>query len=336
VALADSLPRAAASRPRTGRRLLKRLLLQPEISGAVMLVLIAGGFALTANNFVSFRSVSNILNILPELGLVCLGATMLIIAGEFDLSVGSIFGLTPMVMLWAMAHGTGPFVAILAALAVAALFGTINGLVTLRFGIPSFITTLGMLFIARSLTIIVSTKIPLEFPDGLPVGLFVARFGMVQASVFWLLGICILASVVLHRTKFGNWMYATGGQVQAARDMGINVVAVKVTCFAVCSLLAGFAGLIQCFRLQAPLASAGDGIELQAIAGAVIGGTALSGGVGSVLGAILGTVLIRVIDNGMTMSRVDANWFQLAIGFLTVLSVIVNVVIRGRAAKLRA
>ena len=88
--------------------------------------------------------------------------------------------------------------------------------------------------------------------------------------------------------------------------------------------------------LQAPMASAGDGIELQAIAGAVIGGTALTGGVGSVLGALLGTILLRVIDTGMTMSRVDANWFQLAIGVLTVLSVVVNVVIRGRAARMRA
>ncbi|HEX3347520.1 MAG TPA: ABC transporter permease [Acetobacteraceae bacterium] len=327
---------AAVSRSHRGRRLLKRLLLQPEISGAVMLVLIATGFAFTANNFVSLRSVSNILNILPELGLVTLGATMLIIAGEFDLSVGSLFGLTPMLMLLAMGRGVPWLPAVVAALVIAGCFGAVNGIVTLRFGIPSFITTLGMLFIARSLTIIIGTKIPLAFPDDLPVGLFAARFGLVQSSVFWLIGICTVAGVVLHRTKFGNWMYASGGQAQAARDMGIDVRAVKIACFTLCSVLAGFAGLIQCFRLQAPLASAGDGIELQAIAGAVMGGTALSGGIGSVLGAILGTVLIRVIDNGMTMSRVDANVFQLAIGLLTVVSVIVNVMIRSQAAKLRA
>ena len=320
-------------RPRRRAQLVKRLLLQPEISGVVMLLLIAGGFAFTANNFISLRSLSNILNILPELGLVTLGGTILIIAGEFDLSVGSVFGLVPMLMLWAIGHGVPEFPAILMALLLGALVGTLNGVVTLRFGIPSFITTLGMLFVARSLTIIIGNLAPPAFPEDLPVGLFVARMGLVQASVLWLVAICLIAGVVLHRTKFGNWIYATGGQLQAARDMGIDVRAVKIACFTLCSLLAGFAGLIQCFRLQAPLASAGDGIELQAIAGAVIGGTALSGGVGSVLGAILGTVLIRVIDNGMTMSRVDANWFQLAIGVLTVVSVIVNVVIRGRAAK---
>lgn len=321
---------------RRRRALLKRLLLLPEISGLVLLVLIVAGFSWAAPAFMSTRSIVNIVNILPELGLVALGTTILIICGEFDLSVGSVFALAPMAMLWLVSAGVPVPLAMLLPLVLAGCIGAINGLVTLRFGIPSFITTLGMLFIARSLAVILANLTPTSFPENLPVWLLVARMGRVQASVLWLLGICIVCAVVLHRTRLGNWIYATGGAQQAARDMGINTRAVKITAFTLCSVLAGFAGMIQTFRIQSPLATAGDGIELQAIAGAVIGGTALSGGVGSVLGAMLGTILLRVIDNGMTMARVDANWFQLAVGLLTVLSVVINVVIRGRAARMRA
>lgn len=318
------------------RALLKRLLLLPEISGLVLLVVIVAGFSFAAPAFLSLRSVVNIVNILPELGLVALGTTILIISGEFDLSVGSVFALAPMVMLWLVSLGVPPALAMVLPLVMVGCIGMLNGWVTLHFGIPSFITTLGMLFIARSLAVIVANMAPPSFPENLPVWFLVARMGRVQASVLWLLGICAVCAMVLHRTRLGNWIYATGGAQQAARDMGINTRAVKLTTFTLCSVLAGFAGMIQTFRIQAPLATAGDGIELQAIAGAVIGGTALSGGVGSVLGAMLGTVLLRVIDNGMTMSRVDANWFQLAVGLLTVLSVVINVVIRGRAARMRA
>lgn len=318
------------------RATLKRLMLMPEISGLVLLCLITIAFTFAAPAFLSLRSLLNIVNILPELGLVALGTTILIISGEFDLSVGSVFALVPMVLLWLVSMDVPPLAAMAMALLLGGLVGIVNGYITLHFGIPSFITTLGMLFIARSLAVIVANSAPPSFPESLPVNLLVAQIGRVQSSIFWLVGICIVAAALLHRTKFGNWIYATGGAQQAARDMGIDTRAVKLTCFALCSLLAGLAGMIQTFRLQAPLATAGDGIELQAIAGAVIGGTALGGGVGSVLGALLGTVLLRAIDTGMTMSRVDANWFQLAVGILTIISVIVNVVIRGRAARMRA
>ena len=331
-------PGGAVTSPGGQRRraLTKRLLLLPEISGIVLLVLVTVGFAIVAPAFLSMRSVVNILNIMPELGLVALGTTILIIAGEFDLSVGSVFALVPMVMLWLVNLGVPPAAAMALSLMVGMAIGAANGYITLHFAIPSFITTLGMLFIARSLAVILSNLAPPAFPPGMPVDFLVARIDRVQVSVIWLLVICAIAAVILHRTKIVNWIYATVGAQQAARDMGINTRAVKLSCFAACSLLAGFAGMIQTFRMQAPMASAGDGIELQAIAGAVIGGTALTGGVGSVLGALLGTILLRVIDTGMTMSRVDANWFQLAIGVLTVLSVVVNVVIRGRAARMRA
>jgi len=220
---------------------------------------------------------------------------------------------------------------LLAAIAV----GGVNGWLTLRFAMPSFIVTLGALFGVRSLTVIASGGFPPPFPDELSTSFLIADLGWFKASLLWFAGITALTWVFLQRTNWGNWIYATGGHGQAARDMGVPVRQVKLGCFMLCSLLAGFAGIIQTFRLHAPLPGAGDGIELQAIAASVIGGTALAGGIGSVAGAVIGTCMIRLMENGLVMSRVDANWFKLALGTLTVVSVVLNMSVRGRALKTR-
>ena len=147
--------------------------------------------------------------------------------------------------------------------------------------------------------------------------------------------IAVVMSLLLGRTNFGNWVRATGGFLPAAQAMGIPTKWVKITCFIICSLLAGFAGIIQVLRLGSPLPSLGIGYELQAVAAAVIGGTSLAGGIGSVIGGIIGATLIRVIDNGMVMSQINGNWFQFAVGALTIFAVVGNAWMRkrGRAMK---
>ena len=141
--------------------------------------------------------------------------------------------------------------------------------------------------------------------------------------------------MLLSRTNVGNWIKATGGFHEAAASMGIPVDRVKLFCFVLCSMLAGFAGLLQVLRLGSPLPSIGEGLELQAVAAAVIGGTALAGGIGTVLGGVLGALLIRVIDNGLVLSRVDANWFKFAIGFLTIFAVVANSWLLTRAKRMK-
>ena len=140
---------------------------------------------------------------------------------------------------------------------------------------------------------------------------------------------------MLSLTNFGNWIRSTGGFLEAAASMGIPVNRVKIVCFMLCSMLAGFGGLIQVLRLNSPLPSIGVGLELQAVAAAVIGGTALTGGIGTVLGAIVGALLIRIIDNGMVLSQVNSNWFQFAIGFLTILAVAGNSWLRRTARRIK-
>ena len=219
------------------------------------------------------------------------------------------------------------------------VIGFANGFLTIRFGIPSFITTLGMLFVARSITVVISGGFPPFLPaDALPKWLFTIYVGpgdMFRMSFLWFVAIALIVSALLSRTNFGNWVRATGGYLPAAQSMGIPTARVKIACFMICSVLAGFAGTIQVMRLGAPLPSIGEGMELQAVAAAVIGGTALTGGIGTILGGILGATLIRVIDNGLVLSQVDANWFKMALGALTVFAVILNAWLRNQAKSIK-
>jgi simple sugar transport system permease protein len=244
----------------------------------------------------------------------------------------------PMSFAIMLNHDVAFVPAILLGLVICAVIGFINGFVTIRFAIPSFIATLGMLFMARSLTVVISGGFPPLLPDDIPGWIFtqyVGPGGLIRMSFLWFLGLALLAGALMSLTNFGNWIKSTGGHLEAAASMGIPVNRVKIICFMLCSMLAGFAGLIQVLRLNSPLPSIGIGMELQAVAAAVIGGTALTGGIGTVFGAIVGALLIRVIDNGLVLSHVNANWFQFAIGALTVVAVIGNSWLRRAARRIK-
>jgi simple sugar transport system permease protein len=318
------------------RRLFKVYLDKPELAGVVLLILLTAAFEVTSNGvFLSYENMRGVLGLLPEMGLVAIGVTLLMIAGEFDISVGSVFALAPMVMAVLMKRDVPFAAAVICGLAAAGCVGFINGFITLRFAIPSFITTLGMLFVARSATVVISGGFPPVLPIDIPAYVFTQYVGLIRLSMFWFVGIAILAGATLSLTNFGNWIKATGGQIDAAAALGISTGAVKMICFVMCATLAGFAGVIQVLRLGSPLPSLGEGMELQAVAAAVIGGTSLYGGVGTVLGAVVGALLIRVIDNGLVLSHVDANWFKFAIGSLLILAVIGNSWLRRTSKRIK-
>jgi simple sugar transport system permease protein len=260
---------------------------------------------------------------------------MLMIAGEFDLSVGSLFAFCPIMISLFVSEGVHPVLSIVLALLLSLLLGGLNGFVTLYFGIPSFITTLGTMLIWRGAVLLISGGWPPPFSSALPTAFLVGRMGIFRASILWFAGITVLLWFILERTDFGNWMFATGGNQVAARAMGIDTGKVKLANFMLCSLLAGFAGVIQSFRLETTLPSMGGGLEMEAIAATVIGGTALSGGVGTVIGTVIGSFLIRIIDNGLVMARAPSYWFRVFIGIATILAVILNTFVRERARKMR-
>jgi simple sugar transport system permease protein len=321
------------------KRFLKIYMERPELAGLALLIVLTVFFqAKSGGVFLNGTNLQGMLGILPEMALVALGVTILMICGEFDLSVGSVFALTPMAIAIMLNAGVPFTLALLLGLALAAAVGFANGYITIRFSIPSFITTLGMLFIARSLTVVISGGFPPLLPTDIPTWLFSGFVGpgnIVRMSFVWFVVIALALAALLSMTNFGNWIRATGGQLDAAVNMGIPVNLTKIVCFMLCSVLAGFAGLIQVMRLGSPLPSLGEGLELQAVAAAVIGGTALTGGIGTVLGAIIGATLIRVIDNGLVLTRVDANWFKFAIGMLLVFAVVSNSWLRRTARRIK-
>lgn len=321
------------------KRFLKIYMDKPELAALILLLLLMGIFQSQSEGvFLSLDNLRGVLGILPEMALVAIGVTVLMICGEFDLSVGAVFALMPMSMAVLMITGISFPLALIAGLLVCVFIGLLNGFLTIRFAIPSFITTLGMMFVARSLTVVISGGFPPLLPADLPTWLFTSFVGpgeLVRMSFIWFVAIAGLVSLLLSRTNFGNWIRATGGFLPAAAALGIPTARVKIACFILCSVLSGFAGLIQVLRLGSPLPSIGEGMELQAVAAAVIGGTALTGGVGAVLGGIVGVALIRVIDNGLVLSQVDANWFKFAIGSLTIFAVVANSWLRKRAKSIK-
>ena len=323
----------------TVRKLFRIYLEKPELAGVALLVILTLVFVFRSNGvFLSADNLRGILGLLPEVGLVSIGVALLMICGEFDLSVGSMFALMPVCVAVMTNHGV-PFIpAMLLGLTISAVVGFANGFITLVFNIPSFIATLGMLFMVRSLTVVLTGGFPPLLSSELPIGIFtqfVGPAGILRVSFIWFAAVALIAGAMLSGSNFGNWIRATGGFLDAAKSMGVPVRRVKMSCFVICSMLAGFAGTIQVFRLGSALPSIGDGLELQAVAAAVIGGTSLTGGVGTVLGAIVGALLIRVIDNGLVMSQVDANWFKFTVGALTVFAVVANSWLRRTARRIK-
>lgn len=319
------------------KRQLKTYMQRPELVALIVLVLFVAYFTISSNGlFLSNANIRGIFSLYPELAILALGFALLMIAGEFDLSIGSVMALCPMVLCTLALYGIPFWPAFLLALLASASVGIANATVTLRFGIPSFITTLGMLFMVRSLAVVLySSGAAPTLPADAPRWAFAEALGVFRVSALWLIALTFLAWALLERSNFGNWIRATGGSLESAKSMGIPTNVVKTVCFVICSILAGLAGVIQVVRIGSPIPSMGETMELQAIAAAVIGGIALSGGVGSIIGVVVGMALIRVIDAGMIMSRIDASWFKFAVGFLIICAVIANHWLERRARRIK-
>ena len=313
---------------------IKQILVKPEVSTFIMFIVIMVGFYIANPRFLDERNIRIVMGITPEYIIVAIGIAILMISGEFDLSVGSVFALVPMAIVQLTHQGFNIWFSIALGLSIGILIGFINGFITLRFGIPSFIATLGMLYIARSLTTVATAGFPPPFPHELPNEMFVYQFELFRASLYWSLLVAVILGILLHRSNLGNWIYATGGDVIAASSMGIKTNNIKMFCFILCGFLAGFAGMIQTFRLEAPLPSQGYLLELESIAAAVIGGVSLFGGIGTVIGAMIGAVLIRFLESGIIMARIDAEWFRAGLGTLIILSVVFNTYISRRATQI--
>lgn len=286
----------------------------------------------------NFLTVDNGFNILRQIcANVCLsiGMTMIILSGGIDLSVGAVLALAGAVAAGLLKNGvvipgTGLFLeittsgAILSGVAVGTALGWFNGFVITRFKLPPFVATLGMLSMARGLTML--------WTGGFPITRLGQGFGH-MGSGYWLgvpmpiwitAALVALASLVMRRTRFGRRIYAVGGNERAATLSGLNVDRVKLLVYTIGGALAGVAGLLVTARLDSATPNAGLGYELDSIAAVVIGGTSLSGGRGTIMGTVLGCLIIGVLNNGLVLLEVSPFWQQVIKGLVILIAVAVD------------
>ncbi|MBW2059900.1 MAG: ABC transporter permease, partial [Deltaproteobacteria bacterium] len=279
------------------------------IIGFVVVFLV---FSLISRQFLTARTFAAILTVTAELGILTVGIAFLMISGEFDLSVGSVLAVAAMTLALLLNQGIYPLVAFLICLVLGCLMGLVNGVITLRADIPSFITTLGMMMVWRGVLLAVSGGFVIRFEGHSAfVDALAQRFaGGFRTSALWLAGIVVVFEIVLSGTRYGNWVYATGGSKGVARAMGVNTGRVKLVNFALSGLLAAVAGCITFGRFKLVDPTLGMGIELEAIAAAVIGGALLTGGYGSIFGAFLGAFLVGMVRTGLILAGAPAYWYR--------------------------
>ena len=325
---------------------LRRWLTRPELAAIAGSILVFVFFAVVAGDsgFLTLGGAASYLEVAAQLGIVAVPVSLLMIAGEFDLSVGSMVGAAGMIIAISVTEYGWPLsVAVLVAFAVALAVGFLNGYLVIWTGLPSFIVTLAMLFALRGLTIgfsrLLTARTQIGMSDaiaGSPLRpLFAGTLGSFSVSIIWWIGLAVLATWVLQRTVFGNWIFAAGGDPNAARNVGVPVNRVKIILFMCTSLSAALLATIQVLDAGSADVLRGELLELQAIAASVIGGVLLTGGYGSVVGAVFGALIFGMVQQGIFFIGVSTDWFLVFVGVMLLIAVVFNNFIRKRASEAR-
>jgi simple sugar transport system permease protein len=323
------------------------VLARPELGAVAGAAVVFTFFAIVAGDqgFLTKNGAVNYLEVAAQVGVLASAVTLLMIAGEFDLSIGSMIGAAGVLLALPVTElGWQLWLALPFTFAAAAAIGLINGLVVVRTGVPAFIATLASLFILRGVTIGVtglitdSTQV-VGVTDALGddplLPLFSGELDGFPVSIAWWLGLTLLGAWLLARTRFGNWTLASGGDANAARSTGVPVQRVKVLLFCSTSLAASLVGVLVVLGTGSADVLGGQLKEFEAITAAVIGGTLLTGGYGSVVGAAVGALIFGMVSQGIFFTGVAADWFQSVLGAMLLGAVLVNQYARRRALEAR-
>ena len=294
-------------------------------------------------NFLTLRSISGIISAATLTGTMAIGVTLLMIGGEFDLSVGALVAVAGYLYAFNTVDGGSPGIALILAITVPAALGALNGLILIVSRIPSFIVTLGTRSIYRGLLWVLSTGALVQTLEDLPIyRLFNGRLDVLnqfaeganfRTAVLWLVRLVIVFQWILVRTDFGSHVFAVGGNPGAAKAQGVNVKLVKVVTFALAGALAGFTGVLLFSQFKSVRVTTGAGMELSAIAAAVVGGALLSGGSGSIWGSLIGVLLISTLRTGVVLLDlpfIPADNFEAVVGATIVGATILNKWLRSR------
>lgn len=332
-------PGAPSSGPPQTRRpgspvaLLTRVLALRE--GSIIVVTIAAivYFAITTSSFLTFANFKNLLPYFCFLGIMAIGEVFVMTLGEIDLSIGAMYLITPFAF-WKLTQAGIPLVpSVIIAILIAGGFGAINGFFTAWVGMPSFVATLAMLFFLDGLALIVSHSEQITTPGTQIVGVttFAQVFGAGTFSeLFWMLGLALLLQVVLSFTRWGIYTVSVGGNRLGSAEAGINTRLVMLRNFMLSAMCAGLAGILEGVRTSSitPDPSGSEQFLLYAIAAVIIGGTVMTGGEGTVIGAIIGALFIGVLQDGLVLKSVNANYEYLYLGIAVIIAMTIYVLVR--------
>ena len=306
----------------------RRLLQRPELASLGGLAAAFAVFSiLRPDLFLTHDNGVNVASLAAQYGIVAVGVTLLMIAGHFDLSVGTIVGLTG----WAMFYfgnvlGLPPVMTIVCALAVGTLLGALNGAIQIRTGLPSFIITLATSLVYRGILTMNTSGFPVvvKFPASYAQLIAGKLFFGYRMSIVWFIVVAVLATLFLLRTRMGNWAFAIGQNPIAAKNLGVPVARTTVTLFAMSGFTSGVAGVVVAVQYFSIDANRGVGWELIAIAMTVIGGTLLTGGYGSVLGTVLGAFMYAMVTAGLLLVGLQGYWVNIFLGIVVLVAVLIN------------
>ncbi len=299
----------------------------------IVLFVICGISAFLTPTFINSENLTNITRQVSIITIIAFGETMLIIAGLVDLAPGSVAALAGCISIGTFLTTHSILLAVISAVAVGLLTGLTSGFIVAKHGVPSFIMTLAMMTIARGLTFIYTKGFPI-YDIGAINYLGKGNLFGVPIPVVVMIVLAGLSAVLLNKTRYGRYLYAIGGSEDAAIAAGINVRRVKVTAFIVCGIFSAIGGVLLMARLNSGQPAAGVGYEFDAITGAIIGGTSFTGGVGTILGTLAGSLIVGVINNVLNLLSVPSYYQQVLKGVIIVVAVVLD--LRTRSLRTRS
>jgi ribose transport system permease protein len=304
--------------------------------GALIILIVF--FAIASEHFLTWSNAKGIFLATSVVGILAMGVTFVIITAGIDLSIGTVMTFSAVMTAVFVTNLGVPWpIGIFGGILAGALMGSINGTLVARFGLPPFIATLGMMMIARGLALVISNLRPIYFPDqpGFNetfMGSVTGDLGFVDIPnlVFVFFGAAIVAGFILSRTVLGRYIFAIGSNEEATRLSGVRSMRYKASAYIISGTFAGIAGVVIAARLNSAQPAVGFGYELDAIAAAVIGGTSLAGGEGSIFGTVIGAFIISVLTNGLRLLGVPQEWQITITGIIVILAVYLDIVRRSR------
>ncbi|BFG73475.1 ABC transporter permease [Paraburkholderia terrae] len=319
-----------AQRPRLRPRSFVR---SSEIRILAVAIILCAYFETANHDFLlTHASLQNLSQFIAPVAIIAFGEIMLMIGGEIDLSAGMVFAFAPFVMHFAHEAGAPAWLALLAGVVAAGLVGFFNGAVSVYLRIPSFVTTLGTLFFVNGFTLTISRGTPVSPPEEGVFAEFVGAWG--YSEIIWTIAIAAIMHVLLRHTRWGLHTIASGANPLGASEAGIHVRRLKLRNFILASVLAGLTGILEGFRISSidPQAG-GNQIMFLAVAAAVIGGTPLAGGSGTIIGGLIGAAVLGILNDGFTLIGINAFTFNMILGAAILAAMIFNIHVVRLARK---